>query len=226
MTDFPSRIPLFPLPLVLFPGQFKSLRVFEPRHHRLLHDCLNEPLPFGIIFSDPAQTGPSALPTHRVGVLVQIQRVEPLDDGSIGMEVAAVERFRVHDFFNAKPYLTAEISPFPLHHSEASRIAQLQKEVEVKLDHYLQMLTEASGIQFNVYAIPEDAEDLAYLTAMVLQINNQQKQNLLDQATLPDLLQQELQFLGSELNLMSWINQTIAYDRRRGFGIDRWLHLN
>ncbi len=226
MTDFPSRIPLFPQPLVLFPGQYKSLRVFEPRYHRLLHDCLNEPLPFGIIFTDTSRGDSSELPTHRIGVMVQIQRVEPLDDGSIGMEVAAVERFRVHDYYNSKPYLIAEISPFPLQYSDASRTAQLQKEVEIKLDHYLQMLTEASGIQFNVYAIPEEAEDLAYLTAMVLQINNQQKQSLLNQATLPDLLQQESQFLSSELNLMSWINQTIAYDRRRGYGIDRWLHLN
>lgn len=34
-------LPLFPLPVVLFPGTARSLHTFEPRCRRLLADCLD-----------------------------------------------------------------------------------------------------------------------------------------------------------------------------------------
>lgn len=226
MSDFPSRIPLFPLPLVLFPGQFKSLRIFEPRHRRLLHDCLNEALPFGILLSEPQQMAVIDTPPHRIGVIVQIHSVDALDDGSYGIEIAVEERFQALTFHHSQSYLEADIATYPLQQTDADPAHHLHQELSQQLSRYLQVLTEASGIQFNVYAMPSEPEDLAYLTATVLQINNQQKQSLLTQPTLPDMMRQELHFLASELNLMSWINQTISHDRRRGFGLDRWLHIN
>lgn len=226
MNDFPHRIPIFPLAVVLFPGQYKSLRIFETRYRRMLHDCLDDAMSFGIVYADPLQKNTQDLPSYHTGVLVDIHRIEALDDGSIGIEVSANERFRAEYVQSSKPYLEADITLFPLQRNDSNHTSFLQQQVALKLAHYLHVLTEASGIQFEVYDIPEDAEDLAYLTGMVLQINNQQKQGLLAQSQLNDLLQRELDYLTSELNLMAWINQTISHDRHRGFGIDRWMHVN
>ena len=227
MSDtLPSRIPLFPLPLVLFPGQIKSLRIFEPRYRRMLHDCLNEAMPFGIILDDSKKTSTSRHPQHRVGVTAYIERVEQLDDGSYGIQITGGERFQIQTFHYEKSYLEADITAFPLEQTETERAYQLYQELSPKLSFYLQLLTEASGIQFDVYTIPPEPEELAYLTAVVLQINNEQKQTLLTKRSLPDMLKKELHFLASELNLLSWINQTLSFDRRRGFGVDRWLHVN
>jgi len=227
MSDtLPSRIPLFPLPLVLFPGQIKSLRIFEPRYRRMLHDCLNEAMPFGIILDDSKKTSTSRHPQHRVGVTAYIERVEQLDDGSYGIQITGGERFQIQTFHYEKSYLEADITVFPLEQTETERAYQLYQELSPKLSFYLQLLTEASGIQFDVYTIPPEPEELAYLTAVVLQINNEQKQTLLTKRSLPDMLKKELHFLASELNLLSWINQTLSFDRRRGFGVDRWLHVN
>jgi Lon protease-like protein len=218
--------PLFPLPLVLFPGQIKSLRIFEPRYRRMLHDCLNEAMPFGIILDDSKKTSTSRHPQHRVGVTAYIERVEQLDDGSYGIQITGGERFQIQTFHYEKSYLEADITAFPLEQTETERAYQLYQELSPKLSFYLQLLTEASGIQFDVYTIPPEPEELAYLTAVVLQINNEQKQTLLTKRSLPDMLKKELHFLASELNLLSWINQTLSFDRRRGFGVDRWLHVN
>lgn len=227
MSDlFPSRLPLFPLPLVLFPGQIKSLRIFEPRYRRMLHDCLNEAMPFGVLLDDPKQPSVANQPQHRVGVTAYIDRVEQLDDGSYGIQVTGGDRFQVQTFHYTKPYLEASVVAFLLEQTETERAYQLHKELSPKLSFYLQLLTEASGIQFDIYTIPPEPEELAYLTAVVLQINNEQKQTLLTERSLPDMLRKELHFLASELNLLSWINQTLSYDRRRGFGVDRWLHVN
>jgi ATP-dependent Lon protease len=60
----PARIPLFPLGLVLFPGQAIPLHIFEPRYRVMTRHCLETQSPFGIVFVDAgnvAQTGCSAL---------------------------------------------------------------------------------------------------------------------------------------------------------------------
>src|SRR2546426_8612475 len=46
----PRELPIFPLPLVLFPGTTQPLHVFEPRYRRLLADCLAGDKRFGIAY--------------------------------------------------------------------------------------------------------------------------------------------------------------------------------
>ena len=43
-----QRIPLFPLNLVLFPGQTLPLHIFEERYKEMLKRCLRENIPFGV----------------------------------------------------------------------------------------------------------------------------------------------------------------------------------
>src|SRR5260370_7462880 len=59
-----TRIPLFPLGIVLFPGQAVPLHIFEPRYRVMTRQCIETRSPFGIVFvhaGNIAQTGCSAL---------------------------------------------------------------------------------------------------------------------------------------------------------------------
>ncbi len=59
-----TRIPLFPLGLVLFPRQTVPLHIFEPRYRLMTRQCIETRSPFGIVFvqdGNIAQTGCSAL---------------------------------------------------------------------------------------------------------------------------------------------------------------------
>lgn len=51
MDDDP--LPLFVLPMVLFPGEIQELRVFEPRYRQMLDTCLLDERPFGLVMNDP-----------------------------------------------------------------------------------------------------------------------------------------------------------------------------
>jgi ATP-dependent Lon protease len=42
------KLPIFPLGLVLFPGEILSLHIFEPRYRQLINDCVAEGFSFGI----------------------------------------------------------------------------------------------------------------------------------------------------------------------------------
>lgn len=45
MTNF---IPIFPLQIVVFPGEALNLHIFEPRYKQLIQDCHQQKKPFGI----------------------------------------------------------------------------------------------------------------------------------------------------------------------------------
>ena len=45
MTNF---IPIFPLGVVVFPGEQLNLHIFEPRYRQLIQDCFGEKRSFGI----------------------------------------------------------------------------------------------------------------------------------------------------------------------------------
>ena len=48
-----EHLPLFVLPMVLFPGELQELRVFEPRYRQMLDTCVLDERPFGLVLNDP-----------------------------------------------------------------------------------------------------------------------------------------------------------------------------
>ena len=45
MTNF---IPIFPLSIVVYPGEDLNLHIFEPRYKQLIAECIATKKPFGI----------------------------------------------------------------------------------------------------------------------------------------------------------------------------------
>lgn len=223
---FPSTIPIFPLPLVLFPGQVKQLRIFEPRYRQMLLDCLSEDVPFGIVLEKNQNTDEPEASLCHIGALAHITRVEQLPDGSYGIQFYGGERFRINDFLHEESYLQAHIRSHPLLGVRDNEADRLYQQVRQLLTAYLDALTKASGFRFNVQAIPSTPKQLAYLTAATLQSNNEQKQALLASTHLPQLFDREISLLISELDLMAWITETIATTHDQGFGSDSQLSLN
>ena len=62
-------LPLFPLPLVLFPGAPLPLHIFEPRYRQMLSDCIARDSRFGIIYRPEDETD---LEAGRVGCVAQV----------------------------------------------------------------------------------------------------------------------------------------------------------
>ena len=58
----PARIPLFPLDIVLFPGQAVPLHIFEPRYRQMTRHCIDTQSPFGIVYADKEHSRRRAVP--------------------------------------------------------------------------------------------------------------------------------------------------------------------
>ena len=82
-------IPLFPLGLVVYPGEELHLHIFEPRYKQLIHDCSVSQKPFGI---------PTILDRQvcEVGTLVRLREITTVhENGELDIITDGTEVFRI-----------------------------------------------------------------------------------------------------------------------------------
>lgn len=107
------RLPLFPLPIVLFPGAVTSLHVFEPRYRRLMKDAFDSDERFGIIFQDPDRSDDFHIQEGSVGTLVVIEKTRPLSNGGSLILVRGNSRFTIVDGIESEtPYHEALVEVY------------------------------------------------------------------------------------------------------------------
>lgn len=107
------RLPLFPLPVVLFPTATMPLHIFEPRYRRMVERCLETDRRFGLIHHDADVQGPFLTEEGRVGCVAEIQDFQPLPDGRSMLVARGIERFQIVDGIESEePYYEALVTPY------------------------------------------------------------------------------------------------------------------
>lgn len=108
------RLPLFPLPVVLFPTAPMPLHIFEARYRRMVTRCLEGDRRFGLVYHDADRGGPFMMEEGRVGCVAHIEDFQPLPDGRFLIVVRGKERFAVDDGVESgAPYYEALVEPYP-----------------------------------------------------------------------------------------------------------------
>jgi uncharacterized protein len=82
-------IPIFPLEIVVYPGEQLNLHIFEERYKQLINECFAEKKPFGI---------PSVIQNklEEFGTLVKIKEIaEVYEDGKMDICTEGVSVFRI-----------------------------------------------------------------------------------------------------------------------------------
>lgn len=91
-----SRLALFPLHTVLFPGGALPLQIFEPRYLDLVRDCVRTGGGFGVVpIREGREAGGPAQP-HSIGTLAKIEDWSQGQNGLLNILVRGGERFEVH----------------------------------------------------------------------------------------------------------------------------------
>jgi Lon protease-like protein len=94
-------IPLFPLEVVLFPGQPLPLHIFEDRYKEMIGECLETGCEFGVVLAKENSI-------VNVGCTAAITNVaKRYDDGRMDIETAGRRRFEVLFLNESKSYLRA-----------------------------------------------------------------------------------------------------------------------
>src|SRR3989441_9781882 len=91
------ELPIFPLPLVLFPGAPQPLHIFEPRYRQLLADCLAADRRFGVTYVAPprAPDDEPPPPPRGLGRVALIRSTPELPDGRSHILAGGERRFLV-----------------------------------------------------------------------------------------------------------------------------------
>ena len=113
MSD--SRIPIFPLNTVLFPGGMLPLRVFETRYMDMTSDCLRRGRPFGVcLIREGREVGAPATP-EPVGCLAHITDCDMQQLGLLQLKTLGGQRFRIlGSRTEAQGLIRADIEMIPI----------------------------------------------------------------------------------------------------------------
>lgn len=99
-----DSLPLFPLPVVLFPGSAMPLHIFEERYKMLIGECLQDISDFGINFVNKEKISDVGC---TAAVLTVLRRYP---DGRLDIVVRGNRRSRVVQCFGSdRPYLVGRI---------------------------------------------------------------------------------------------------------------------
>ncbi len=94
----PATIPIFPLPnVVLFPGVFLPLHIFEPRYREMVADALKGERLIGMTLLKPGWESnyEGRPPVYPVGCAGLVSHVDKLADGRYNIVLHGLEKFRV-----------------------------------------------------------------------------------------------------------------------------------
>ena len=108
-----APLPMFPLGMVLFPGAFLPLQVFEPRYRALVHDCLAGTPEFGVVLIERGFEVGGGDSRFDVGCVARIVEVGELPGGRIALASVGDRRVRVERWVDDDPYPRAEVLDWP-----------------------------------------------------------------------------------------------------------------
>jgi uncharacterized protein len=226
MDEVVSKIELslFPLNTVLFPGQVLPLHIFEDRYRLMIRRCLADEAPFGIVLIEQGhEVGAEAKP-YKIGTVARIVESVYLPDGTMNIVTVGVERFRIRRLLHDQPYLRGEVDtllPAEVEDSDAS--IELARRVRDLIKRYVALIAEAAGLKIEIEQVPDTPQQLGYLAAVAMQVDNQEKQALLDNASLSSVLRMELALLNRENALLNWMVGSKSWPEQVQFGVSGTL---
>jgi len=161
-----EEIGLFPLPLVLVPGEQAPLHIFEPRYRELVDECLDTAAPFGILLADDDGV-------REVGTLAEVvEVVERFDDGRLNIVVEGAARFRVARLTDGRSFQTAEVDTL-----DDEGDAPTDDERARCLAGYDKVIAAAAA---ELEELDREADDLSFRIAARIDLGPEIKQTLLE----------------------------------------------
>lgn len=213
-----SRLPLFPLGSVLFPGLVLPVNVFEERYRALVRDLLampeEAPRTFGVVAirdgHEVAPTGPADTSGgaaagfgkepleafFTVGCVADVTTIGGRDDGSYEMVATGTTRFRLLSVDATGPYLVGEVEELPEEPGEGA--GALANGVGRAFGAYQKLLAGARERSLVAGRLPDDPGVLSYLVAAAVGLEIPVKQRLLEAPDAAARLSLELALLRRE----------------------------
>ena len=174
-----TRLPLFPIGIVLFPGAALPLHIFEPRYRQLMADCLAGDGRFGLIFRVEGRDE-AEIPDGTVGCVAEIEQHELLEDGRSNIIVRGRERFAFAGWADAEtPYRTGLVTPHDDTVEPAASLAVLNGHVRLLFARVADAARTIAEERVGPPALPDDPYKLSFAIAAMIDMDPHARQQLL-----------------------------------------------
>jgi uncharacterized protein len=213
-----TKLPLFPLGTVLYPGQVLPLHIFEERYRRLVADLLAGPDPreFGVIAirhgRETGVDGVSAL--YQTGCTARLRQVESYPDGRYDLVTVGAQRFRLLGLDDPEPYFIGDVGLLPDEPGDEAATAEAVSAVQASFRSYLDLLAERGGVRVTVPDLPDESVLLSYLVAAAVVVDLPVKQGLLEEPDAVRRLAAERALLAREGQMLRSLTATPAPELR------------
>jgi Lon protease-like protein len=130
MTNF---VPIFPLSIVVYPGEDLNLHIFEPKYKQLIKECFDQKKPFGmpVVINNKI---------NELGTLVDIVEVSKMyDTGEMDIKTRGQKVFRVLEIINEVPdkLYSGAIVSYPVNTGHGKKLLMTKVIAAIKELHKL-----------------------------------------------------------------------------------------
>ena len=176
------ELPVFPLPVVLFPGVPLPLHIFEPRYRQMLKDIQVTNNLFGIAYFDSSSAETDLPAAGHIGCVAEVNEAQTLPDGRSNILTLGVIRYRIESYVErGDPYLVARVSYFEDQDEDDAILVESTREVA---DTFTRIAMAIRAMNDERAVLPDisdtDPQRLSFLVAAALEIEGEIKQELLE----------------------------------------------
>ena len=212
------ELPIFPLPLVLFPGVPLPLHIFEERYRRMLADVRASNNLFGLSYFTPDAEQGERPPAGHVGCATEVVEVQPLPDGRSNILTVGVARYRVEEYVErGDPYLVARVEFFEDKEEDKAVVGRRAEEVAEMFMRIARAMRTVNQERGSLPELPQDdPERLSFMVAAVVEMDAEAKQRLLETRSTSERLRRLYTLLAEAVN--AYEERARTHELARGNG--------
>ena len=176
-----STLPLFPLPMVLFPGVPLPLHIFEPRYRQMLADIRVTNNLFGLSYLEDT-TENETPPAGHIGCVAEVTEAQTLADGRSNILTVGVIRYQIEGYVDRDDeYLVARVSFFEDDTEDSELLRASAHEVAATFTRIARAVRTINDERANLPDISEtEPQRLSFLVAAAVELDTATKQALLE----------------------------------------------
>ncbi len=177
-----SELPLFPLPLVLFPGVPLPLHIFEERYRRMLADVRAGNNLFGLSYFDLNTATNTRPPVGHIGCAAEVVEAQLLPDGRSNILTVGLVRYRVAEYVEmGEPYLVGRIEFFADEREDNEMLDESARRVAELFTRIARSVRALNDDRAGLPDLPDaEPERLSFLVAAAMELDAEAKQSLLE----------------------------------------------
>jgi ATP-dependent Lon protease len=203
--SLPDILPILGLSdIVMFPGMIAPLLVESAQSTRLIDDVVAGDRLLGLVLQhNPEAENPKPHELYRFGCVGRVMKMLKFPDNSVRVLIEGLRRFEVKEYISEDPYLCARVQSVPDQQEEGLEMTALARNAQLQFQEILN-LSPALSEQVKINAVNTDQSGkLADLIAANLNLNLEERQALLEVASVKERLTRLLPLMSRELEVLS-----------------------